>query len=367
MTGEGRDLTHLDHALRLASRSLGRVAPNPAVGCVIVSDAGAVVGRGWTAQGGRPHAETIALAWAGAAAKGATAYVSLEPCAHHGETAPCAEALIAAGIARVVAPLADPDPRVGGRGFAMLTGAGIAVTQGLRAAQARALNAGFFTRLAEGRPLVALKIAQSADGFVATPDGRSKWITSEAARRHGHFLRAQHDAVLAGIGTVLADDPLLTCRLDGMQDRSPLRVILDSRLRLPPSSHLAQSARDTGVLVFTTAAQGGEELVALGVEIERVEADGKGRPDLAVVLAALGGRGVTRVLVEAGPKVQTALLDRRLADLIHVYRAPKTLGSGLRSALTVFEAGELEVPARLNRVGHETLGPDLLESYALQG
>src|SRR5438552_18831690 len=216
------DIRHMRHALRLAARALGSVAPNPAVGCVIVAGDGSIVGRGCTQPGGRPHAETVALAQAGVRARGATAYVTLEPCAHHGQTPPCADALAAAQLVRVVGAAVDPDPRVAGSGFARLESAGVVVTRGVLEAEARALNLGFFRRVMQGRPLVALKIAQSADGYVADAKGNSRWITSEDARRHGHLLRARHDAILVGIGTVLADDPELTCRLPGLEQRSPL-------------------------------------------------------------------------------------------------------------------------------------------------
>src|SRR5580700_4659831 len=231
------DLGHMRTALGLARRGLGNTWPNPAVGCVIVKD-GRVVGRGWTQKGGRPHAETEALARAGKGAKGATAYVSLEPCSHHGKTPPCAEALIAAGVSRVVAAVEDPDPRVSGRGIARLRAAGIAVEAGLCAAEAAELNAGFFCRVAQGRPLVTLKLAASLDGRIATPTGKSRWITGPAARERAHLLRAAHDAVLIGTGTALADDPQLTCRLPGLEARSPVRIVIDRTLRLPATLRL---------------------------------------------------------------------------------------------------------------------------------
>src|ERR1041385_5995279 len=206
------DAFHMRHALTLARRALGRVAPNPAVGCVIVSRDGRVLGRGWTAPGGRPHAETIALAQAGAAAKGATAYVTLEPCAHQGQTPPCAEALVRAGVKRVVATVTDPDPRVRGKGFATLRAAGIEVMECVLEREAREVNRGFFLRIEKDRPLITLKIAQSRDGKTIPPPGATRWITNEESRRFGHLLRAQHDAILVGVETVLADDPELTCR-----------------------------------------------------------------------------------------------------------------------------------------------------------
>jgi diaminohydroxyphosphoribosylaminopyrimidine deaminase/5-amino-6-(5-phosphoribosylamino)uracil reductase len=352
------------HALRLAARGLGRVAPNPAVGCVIVAPDGRVVGRGWTAPGGRPHAETVALADAGSAARGATAYVTLEPCSHTGKTPPCAKALVDAGIARVVAAVGDSDPRVSGQGFAALCAAGIEVTGGVCEAEARELNAGFFKRVEHGLPLVALKIAQSADGFVADAKGKSRWITSEASRRHGHFLRAQHDAILIGIGTARADDPMLSCRLEGLEDRSPLRVVLDSRLQLKPDTQLVKSAREIPLLVVT-AAEGGEVLRAAGAEIVKVAADAGGHADIGAALAQLAARGITRVLVEGGPKVHAAILNRGLADRIYIYRAPLLLGSGSHSAIAALEPGELGTSPGLRALGCEALGPDLLESFAV--
>jgi diaminohydroxyphosphoribosylaminopyrimidine deaminase / 5-amino-6-(5-phosphoribosylamino)uracil reductase len=351
------DLLPMRHALRLAARGLGRVAPNPAVGCVIVGSDGVIVGRGWTQPGGRPHAETVALAQAGTSARGATAYVTLEPCAHQGLTPPCVDALIAAQVARVVGAIRDPDPRVSGAGYQRLKDAGIAVTQAVLEEDARALNAGFFKRVTAGRPLVGLKIAESADGYVAGPAGSKRWITSEWARRHSHLLRAEHDAILIGIGTVLADDPLLTCRLAGLENRSPSRVVLDSRLRLPPGSQLARSAREVPVILFTATGEGGAGLTRAGVTIERVAGDVQGRPDLAAVLKALGARGMTRLLVEGGPTVHGALLQRNLADLAYIYRAPARLNGGLRSRLGSASQGRL--------LSRESLGPDVLESYAL--
>jgi diaminohydroxyphosphoribosylaminopyrimidine deaminase / 5-amino-6-(5-phosphoribosylamino)uracil reductase len=353
------------HALRLAERAVGRAAPNPAVGCVLVSRAGHVVGRGWTQPGGRPHAETVALAQAGALAHGSTAYVTLEPCAHHGQTPPCVEALVTAGIARAVCAVADPDERVNGRGFARLAAVGVPVVKGVCESEARTLNAGFFHARLRKRPLVALKIAQSADGFVADPDGKSKWITSATARQHGHLLRARHEAILTGIGTVLADDPLLTCRLPGLEKRSPVRAVVDTHLRLPPTSKLAGSARSSRVVVFTGAQAGAEDLTGMGVEIVRVGLDASGRVELARVLEHLAP--LTRVLVEAGPTLNAALLNQGFADLVHVYRAPILLGGGSRSAVGALDSAGLEEAPRLTLIARSELGPDVLESFEVTG
>jgi diaminohydroxyphosphoribosylaminopyrimidine deaminase/5-amino-6-(5-phosphoribosylamino)uracil reductase len=364
MDSKQDDIAHMRHALRLAERALGTAAPNPAVGCVIISAEGQIVGRGWTQAGGRPHAETLALAQAGIAARGATAYVTLEPCAHHGVTPPCAEALAAAQVARVVGADLDPDPRVKGAGFARLESAGLEVTRGVLEKEARALNLGFFKRITEGWPLVALKIAESADGFVADAKGNSRWITGERARAHGHLLRAKHDAILVGIGTVIADDPALTCRLAGLEARFPLRIVLDSRLQLPVTSQLARTAHAHPTMIFTVAKDGGDALAAQGVVIERIQADETGRPDLAAVLQTLGKRGLTRLLVEGGPTVHAALLKRNLADLIHFYRAPMLIGGGL-PAIGPALGADLNAAVRLTLTERVALGPDVLESFAL--
>src|SRR5215475_6368773 len=235
-------------ALALARRGLGAVWPNPAVGCVIVKD-GRVVGRGWTQPGGRPHGETEALRRAGPAARGATAYVSLEPCCHWGRTPPCVDALIAAGIQRVVVALEDPDPRVAGGGLRRLRAAGLTVETGLCAAEAAEVNAGFLCHRSLGRPLVTLKLATSLDGRIATRRGESRWISGSLARDRAHALRASHDAITVGVQTVLADDPQLTCRLPGLNDRSPVRVVIDRHLRIPPAARLIADARQVSTWV----------------------------------------------------------------------------------------------------------------------
>jgi diaminohydroxyphosphoribosylaminopyrimidine deaminase / 5-amino-6-(5-phosphoribosylamino)uracil reductase len=357
------DVAHMRHALALARRALGRTAPNPAVGCVIVSGDGRVLGRGWTQPGGRPHAETMALAEAGAAARGATAYVTLEPCAHHGQTPPCASALIEAGVARVIASVEDPDPRVAGLGFAMLREAGIAVETGLCERDAAEINAGFFLRVRDSRPLVTLKIAQSLDGKTATVSGQSQWITGPEARRFGHLLRAQHDAILVGIETALADDPQLTCRIAGLEDRSPVRIVLDTRLRLGEGSKLARTAKETPTMIFTVA-DGGAALKALGVDVVKVPKDVRGRPDIAAVLAELAKRGCTRLLVEGGASVHASFLDRRLVDRLEIFRAPIVLGGSGRNGIDALAALDLDEASRFVPLARRRLGPDLLESFA---
>src|SRR5438105_7402435 len=244
------DLRSMRAALALARRGLGAVWPNPAVGCVIV-DRGRIVGRGWTQPGGRPHGETEALGRAGEAARGATAYVSLEPCCHWGRTPPCTDALIAAGIRRVVVALEDSDPRVAGEGVRRLRAAGLHVDIGLCEAEAAEINVGFFCRLRNGRPLVTLKLASSLDGRIATRCGESQWITGPPARERAHALRAAHDAIMVGTGTVLADDPQLTCRLPGLAHRSPVRVIVDRHLRIPPTMRVITDVRTVPTWVLT--------------------------------------------------------------------------------------------------------------------
>jgi diaminohydroxyphosphoribosylaminopyrimidine deaminase/5-amino-6-(5-phosphoribosylamino)uracil reductase len=357
------DHTHMHHALRLAARALGRVAPNPAVGCVIVSPKGQILGRGWTQSGGRPHAETEALKQAGETARGATAYVTLEPCSHQGQTPPCANALIAAGIARAVIAVQDPDPRVSGKGIQMLRDAGLEVTTGVLEKEAAELNKGFFLRVTQNRPLVTLKIAQSLDGCTATASGDSKWITGEEAREFGHLLRAKYDAILIGVETALADDPALTCRIAGLEDRSPIRAVLDTRLRLSEWSKLAQTAREIPTWVFTTA-DGGGALTAAGMEVIRVARDARGRPDISACLQVLAARGVTRLLVEGGATVHAAFLDRGLADRLEIFTAPIVLGAAGHGAIDALAALTLDEAPRFERITRRKLGPDLLESFA---
>jgi len=320
-------------ALRLGARGLGRVWPNPAVGCVIVRD-GAILGRGWTAPGGRPHAETEALARAGAAARGATAYVSLEPCAHHGQTPPCAEALAAAGVARVVTAMEDPDPRTAGRGHARLRAAGIAVTEGVLEAQARRMQAGFVARVTQGRPTVTLKLATSLDGRIATAAGESRWITGPAARRAVHALRMGHDAVLVGGGTARADDPRLTVRDMGAA-RQPVRVIAARGLDLPEAGALAASVAEAPLWLLHGAdapAARRDGWAARGARLIEV-AEGPGGLDPAAMLAALGAAGLTRLFCEGGGQLAAALLAAGLVDEMVSFTAGLALGAEGRAAI----------------------------------
>jgi diaminohydroxyphosphoribosylaminopyrimidine deaminase/5-amino-6-(5-phosphoribosylamino)uracil reductase len=331
-----QDEQYMRRALELAALGLTTTHPNPRVGCVLVQG-GAVVGEGWHRAAGEPHAEALALAAAGESARGATAYVTLEPCAHHGRTPPCADALIAAGVSEVIYASADPDPRVDGAGAARLRAAGIRVRGGLLAAAADELNAGFISRLRRGRPFVRLKIAASLDGRTALANGASQWISSEAARADAHRWRARSDAILTGIGTVLADDPQLTVRLGDATQRQPLRVVLDSRLRLPRSAKVLNS---TGkALIFSRRDAVGAELAvaaqaamqADGIGLEWLESDGKGL-DLAAALRHLAGAlQINELLVEAGATLSGALLRLRLVDELLIYQAPILLGQEARA------------------------------------
>lgn len=359
------DLAHMRSALGLARRGLGRTWPNPAVGCVIVKD-GCLVGRGWTQPGGRPHAETEALARAGVAARGATAYVTLEPCSHHGKTPPCADALIAAGVARVVAAIEDPFPAVAGRGFAKLRAAGISVETGLCIDEAAEVNAGFLCRVTRGRPLMTLKLATSLDGRIATASGESRWITGPAARERAHLLRAVHDAVLVGTGTALADDPQLTCRLAGLEDRSPVRIVIDRHLRLPATLHLFATARQTPTWIVTLSTSGRARQAALaaeGVKIIAVEPGESDGIDLTALLRRLGDEGLTRLLVEGGGRFAASLLRAGLVDRLVWMRAPVVIGTDGLPAIAALELAALAAAPHFALVSSETAGGDVIETH----
>lgn len=353
------DRRFLQLALDVGRRGLGNSWPNPAVGAVIVKD-GIVIGRGWTQPGGRPHAETEALRRAGATARGATLYATLEPCSHHGKTPPCAEAIIEAGIARVVSAIEDPNPEVAGRGDAMLRSAGIEVTTGVCADEARRAHAGHIRRVLEGRPHVTLKLAVSADGKSGLAGRRPARITGEETRARVHLLRAMNDAILTGIGTVLSDDPALTCRLPGMAASSPVRVVLDRDLRLPPHSVLARSARQVPVWVFcaeNASIDRERSLCEMGVVVQRTKAGGDGI-DLREALLALGARGITRLMVEAGPKVSGAFLRADLVDEALLVRGPNAIGPDGLDALDGLPLSALTGSPKLLETGTEQVGAD---------
>jgi diaminohydroxyphosphoribosylaminopyrimidine deaminase / 5-amino-6-(5-phosphoribosylamino)uracil reductase len=349
----------MTHALRLAARGLGNTWPNPAVGCVLVNE-GVVVGRGWTQPSGRPHAERRALDQAGDAARGATAYVTLEPCAHHGHTPPCAEALIAAGVAHVVTALTDPDPRVAGRGHAMLRNAGIAVTEGVLTAEATRLNAGFLKRVTQGLPFVTLKLATTLDGRIATATGESRWITGAEARRHVHMLRLTHDAVMVGAGTARADDPDLTVRDMGAL-RQPHRIVLDSRLRHAPDSRLGRTAGEVPVWMVHTAAAPPSARAAWGdkgATLVEVTANAQGQIDPRAALQALAARGLTRILCEGGGQLSASLVGAGLVDDLASYAAGCLIGGDGRAAFGALGLAALADAPRLTLREHRRLGPD---------
>lgn len=322
----------MDHALLLSRRGLGNVWPNPAVGCILLRD-GRIVGRGWTRPGGRPHAERVALDQAGAAARGATAYVTLEPCAHHGRTPPCADALIAAGVSRVVTALSDPDPRTAGQGHERLRKAGIAVTEHVRAAQAARLQRGFLLRVTEGRPLVTLKLAGSLDGRIATASGESQWITGPAARQHVHLLRMRHDAVMVGGGTARADRPSLNVRGFGAV-RQPVRVVMSSR-DLPD---LPAEDADHGPLWQVSG-------------------------DLGTVMRDLAGRGLTRILCEGGGELAAGLLAADLVDELILYSGGVVLGKSARASVGALPDARLADYPQFRLQAHARIGPDLCQFW----
>jgi len=351
------DHAHMAHALRLAERGLGTATPNPRVGCVLVRE-GRVVGEGWHERAGGPHAEVHALRAAGAAARGATAYVTLEPCSHHGRTPPCAHALIDAGVARVVAAMADPNPVVAGRGLELLTLAGVRVEAGLLEAAARELNIGFVSRMSRGRPWVRVKTAASLDGKTALLNGESKWITGEAARADVHRWRARACALLTGVGTVLSDDPQMNVR--GVETpRQPLKVVVDSRLRTPPGAKVLQGGG--ALLVCQDADAAADRLEALlraGATVLELPGPG-GRPDLALLMEELARRGVNEVHAEAGMGLNGALLQAGLVDEWLAYLAPVVMGHAARGLFDLPELADMAGRRALRLMDARQVGDDL--------
>jgi diaminohydroxyphosphoribosylaminopyrimidine deaminase / 5-amino-6-(5-phosphoribosylamino)uracil reductase len=359
------DQRFMQLALSLGRRGQGRTWPNPAVGAVVVKD-GVIVGRGWTQPGGRPHAEPEALGRAGEAARGATLYVTLEPCSHFGKSPPCADAVIAAGISRVVSAIEDPNPEVAGQGHAKLRAAGITVDIGLCGAEAAHDHAGHFRRVRDKRPHVILKLAVSADDKIGAAGGKPVAITGEAAKARVHLLRAQCDAILVGIGTVRADDPLLTCRLPGMAARSPVRVVLDRALRLPGASRLVHSARETPLWVIASElaeAPAATKLGAAGAQVIRIAPDASPGLDLAAVLHALADKGITRLMVEGGAKVASSFVSADLADEIWLLRGPEPIGPSGIAALDALPLTAITQSPRFSVRASESLGNDTLTIY----
>ncbi len=369
MTVSALDRRFMGAAIRLARRHLGLTAPNPSVGALVVAaapDGPRVVGRGVTALGGRPHAEPQALQQAGEAARGATLYVTLEPCSHHGRTPPCCDAVIAAGIARVVVALRDPDPRVSGHGFARLRAAGIDVVEGVEAEAARDGLAGHLSRVLRGRPWVRLKLAVSADRMLGRRDEANVAVTGPLARARTHVMRAEADAVLIGIGTALIDDPELTVRLPGLASSSPTRVVVDAGARLPPTGRLARSARDVPLRLLV-----GEHadldrrraLAALGVDIVPVPEGGDGRLDPEAALARLAADGIGTLMVEGGAEIAASLVAHDLVDEVALFDADVRVGLGALALPEVVETALRPGAGRFRVVGHEAVGVDRLTCY----
>jgi diaminohydroxyphosphoribosylaminopyrimidine deaminase / 5-amino-6-(5-phosphoribosylamino)uracil reductase len=344
------DLRWMDYALRLGRRALGTTAENPPVGCVIVK-AGRVAGVGCTAPGGRPHAETQALAMAGDDARGATAYVTLEPCAHHGRTPPCADALVAAGIARVITAIEDPDPRTSGNGHQILEAAGVSVVSGVLAGEARRDLAGFLTRITRKRPHVTLKLAVSADGMIAAGQGECTQITGPEAWARVHLWRSEADAILVGRGTAESDDPELTCRLPGLESRSPLRLVLSASGKIPAGAKLVKSAGEVPTCILAAV----DVPTPPGIELLLCRPSPEG-VDVADALAKLAARGINRLFVEGGARVAQSFLAADLVDEMRILRGPDSLGAqGVRAGISPDE--------RFNLVATETLGRDILSVY----
>lgn len=354
----GDDASYMARALRLAERGLMTAAPNPRVGCVLVS-AGEVVGEGWHERAGQPHAEIHALQQAGAQASGATAYVTLEPCCHQGRTPPCTQALIAAGITRVVAAMEDPNPHVAGKGLSALRAAGIEAAAGLLADAAEQLNAGFVMRMRQGRPRVRCKLAMSVDGRTAMASGESRWITGDAARADVHRLRGRSDAIMTGIGTVLADDPSLTLRIDGQHEDAwqPLRVILDSKLRIPPGAKLLDLPGETLIITGVADAENEARLTRTGVRIAMLPLQ-HGQLELAAVLQHLGTLQINEVHLEAGATLCGAMLQAGLVDELVIYMAPHLMGDAARGLFALPGLEQMAQRVKLTITDIRAVGDD---------
>jgi diaminohydroxyphosphoribosylaminopyrimidine deaminase / 5-amino-6-(5-phosphoribosylamino)uracil reductase len=358
------DEAHMRAALALARRGLGETAPNPSVGCVIVQQ-GRVVGRGRTAAGGRPHAEVAALAMAGDQARGATAYVTLEPCSFTGKTGPCTEALIAAGVARVVVGATDPHPKVNGAGIRQLRAAGISVTAGVLEHECAAVISGFVMCVTQGRPLIRLKLAATLDGRIATSTRESQWLTGEPARRAAHAMRGRHDAVLAGVGTVLADDPELTCRIEGFRKAPLIRIVIDSHLRTPLMSRLVRGAAEHPLWLLHrdgTDPARRKALQAAGVRTMEMPASNAG-VDLAAAAKMLAQAGLTRILCEGGGTLAAGLLRANLVDRLAWFHAPGIIGGDGWPAAQGFGVTKLAAMPRFIPVACERWGDDWLTTY----
>lgn len=352
-------------AIGLARRAHGNVAPNPSVGCVIVKN-GCVVGRGWTQQGGRPHAETEALLQAGTNAAGADVYVTLEPCAHHGETPPCANALIAAEVARVVIGVRDPDPRVDGGGIDRLRSAGIAVEEGVCELEARDTVDGFLRKIVDGRPSVTVKAATTLDGMIATSKGASQWITGTISRSIVHGMRARHDAIMIGGGTAITDNPSLTCRLPGLEERSPTRIVVCGKTLIPVTHNLVSFASEVETIFFvndTHPPDYHEKYKAAGIDVIKIKSSSNGYTDMREVLLSLGSRGMTRLMVEGGGQLISTLMRAGLVDRLVWFRAPKLIGGDGVPVASKFGVDALDGAANFVQVSVRSAGDDLIETY----
>jgi diaminohydroxyphosphoribosylaminopyrimidine deaminase / 5-amino-6-(5-phosphoribosylamino)uracil reductase len=363
------DQQWMERALKQAEQSVGLASPNPAVGCVLVRD-DRLVGEGFHEYDQRDHAEIVALKKAGPLARGAIAYVTLEPCSHHGQTGPCADALIAAGVARVVVAIGDPDSRVSGQGLARLQDAGIIVETGLLADAAAALSQGFLSRITAGRPMVTLKLAVTLDGRIATHNGDSHWITGEDARAVAHGLRASHDAVAVGNGTAATDDPHLTCRLPGLPLRPPVRVVFDSRLQLSLTSQLIATARTVPTWIVTLtetveqlAVERADALQDLGVGLIPVSAGESGRISITEALQSLGEAGLTRMMVEGGGKLAASFLAEGLVDALALFRGPSIIGGDGIPAVAGLGLDRVADAPQFRLTDSRKLGVDVFESY----
>lgn len=363
------DDTCMDLALRLARRGLGSTWPNPAVGALVVAGGAEIMGRGWTMSGGRPHAEKVALDAAGTAAKSATLYVTLEPCCHQGRGSPCTDAIIEAGIARVVCAIGDPDPRMAGKGFAQLKAAGIDVTVGVGEAQARQVALGHMLRITQARPVVRLKLAVGADGLVPKGEGAPVWVTGDAARAAAHLMRARSDAILVGRGTVLTDNPELTCRLPGLSDRSPVRVVLDTNLAMPMTSNLVNTipVAPLWVLCAPSASKDREAaFTKVGTEVIRVTGS-ENHVDVNAALYALSGLGITRLLVEGGPTVLRSFLDAGATDEVAVFEGSKPAGAGGLKPFVTCGLDRLANSGDFSPGMERAVGPDRLTVWQRKG
>lgn len=367
------DQKWMRYAISEARKAVGRAAENPPVGCVIIAASGQLVGAGHTARTGRPHAETVALAMAGQRAHGGTAYVTLEPCAHHGQTPPCATALIEAGIRRVVIAWQDPDRRVNGKGVTMLRAAGIDVITDIGSDMAYSVMQGFLHRMVHKRPLVTIKTATSLDGGIALGDGRKVWLTSPPMRRYVHVLRSKSDAILTGIGTILADDPEMTCRLPGLEHDSPSRFILDSQLRCPPGAKILQNNNAVPTVIFCAETASPDARIALEksgavivpMAVDKAQDDGlQKRLDLQKILRYLGDAGVNNLLVEAGSSIVTSIIADDLVDVIHWTQSQHLLGSDAIPAISPLKLVALPEQTRYTETHHQQIGRDRLTILA---